>query len=190
MQQTSSPSPLSYQYSWWELSALFVAMALGSALSAITGNSNIGPLALFVVIIYTVIRDWYGVVTLRDWIHWPSLSSTTRTWIIIALFFFFPYAYIVYLVRAIIQTVQFYRQRQVRAPLERKLRVASMEAQLGMLPTTEGTCQACHKPLQAGAEFCHSCGAPVKEHPQICPKCAATTFPDARWCPMCGTPLK
>ena len=73
--------------------------------------------------------------------------------------------------------------------LSRRRRTAHLEADLGIVPPTEGECASCHKPLQVGAAFCAYCGKPTVAHPRICPICYTTTQPDASYCPQCGAVL-
>jgi RNA polymerase subunit RPABC4/transcription elongation factor Spt4 len=102
------------------------------------------------------------------------------------LYFFFPEIMLpIYLIRVASGRRQIEEQRK----LAMQQHIAEMEAQLGIWPPTSGTCRACHKPLQVGAEFCQYCGVPVIERAKICPSCATTTLPEAKWCPKCGKPL-
>ncbi len=73
--------------------------------------------------------------------------------------------------------------------LSMRRRTAHLEADLGIMPPTDGECVSCHQPLQVGATFCAYCGKPTVARPRICPACYTTTLPDARYCPQCGTVL-
>ncbi|HLY30692.1 MAG TPA: zinc ribbon domain-containing protein [Ktedonobacterales bacterium] len=192
MQQQKPSSSEYHDYSWWELSSLIGVLLLGVLLMSLDVEG--APFLLMMGAAYALIRDWAGFTSLRGWLNWSHSHGSTLPWPLVAviLWLFFPYAFLVYLARVIMQTVQSSRQRQLRAPLERQKRIAELEAQLGILPATEGACRVCQKPLQVGAAFCHSCGSPVAEFvacPQVCPNCATTTFADAHWCPKCGESL-
>jgi Double zinc ribbon len=151
--------------------------------------SGIGLLILLVEIIGVMVYDWRGVITLRGAVkshvmRKGKLVSTSAGFVL--LYLFLPEIMLpIYLIRAAID----YRQAAQRKPLELKQQIAVMEAQLGILPPSHGTCRACNKPLQVGAEFCQYCGEPVIERPKVCPSCATTTFSDAKWCPKCRTAL-
>lgn len=76
-----------------------------------------------------------------------------------------------------------------RMALARQERTAQLEAQLGLLPPTDGTCAACGKALQVGATYCVYCGQPTVTRPRVCPQCHTTALPDARFCPQCRAVL-
>jgi RNA polymerase subunit RPABC4/transcription elongation factor Spt4 len=176
-------------------------MLLGSMTSTTSGNSplfqysllgglsGVGLLILLAEILCVMVYDWRGAITLRGALKTQRLRKgklvSTIHWYVL-LYLFFPYVMLpIYLTR----TVRDQRQAAQRKPLELKRHIAEMEAQLGFLPPAEGTCRACHKQLQIGAEFCPYCGVTVIARPKVCPSCATTTFPDAKWCPQCRTAL-
>lgn len=150
---------------------------------------GIGVLLLIAEAIFVMAFDWRGAVTLRglarsEILHKGKLVNTAPTYVL--LYFFFPEIMLpIYLIRVAISRRQFEEQRK----LAMQHQIATLESQLGILPPTSGTCRACHKPLQVGAEFCQYCGIPVVERPKICPSCATTALPDAKFCPKCRTPL-
>ena len=150
---------------------------------------GIGALLLVAETIFVMIYDWRGVVTLRGMARSQIMrkgrmvNTATRYAL---LYIFFPEIMLpIYLIRAFSGRRQIEEQRR----LAMQQHIAQMEAQLGILPPTSGTCRACQGPLQVGAEFCQYCGVPVIERPKVCPSCATTTLPDAKWCPKCRTPL-
>ncbi len=150
---------------------------------------NTGVLLFIAQAIFVMIYDWRGVVTLRGWtsrrIMKESLLADFKMLYVI-LYLFFPEIMLpIYLARIVVSR----RQEEEQKQLEKQRYIALLEARLGILPPTNGTCRACHKPLQVGAEFCQYCGTPVSEHPKVCPECATTTLPDAKWCPKCGKAL-
>ena len=136
-----------------------------------------------------MVYDWRGVITLRGAVKSHvmrngRLVSTSAGFVL--LYLFLPEIMLpIYLIRTAID----HRQAAQRKPLELKQQIAAMEAQLGILPPSQGTCRACNKPLQVGADFCQYCGVTVIERPKVCPSCATTTLPDAKWCPKCRTAL-
>jgi len=146
---------------------------------------NIGVFLFIIQAIFVLIYDWRGAVTLRGWTKsraWQESQLGNFTLLYVLLYLFFPEIMLpVYLVRIALGRRQAEEQRN-RA---RKQHIAVMEAELGILPPTNGTCRTCYKPLQAGAEFCQYCGEPVIEHAKVCSACAATALPDAKWCPRC-----
>jgi RNA polymerase subunit RPABC4/transcription elongation factor Spt4 len=157
--------------------------------SWLQGLSEVGLLILIAEIICVMVYDWRGVVTLRGALKTQRLRKgklvSTIHWYVL-LYLCFPYVMLpIYLTR----TVRDQRLAAQRKPLELKRHIAEVEAQLGFLPPAEGTCRACHKQLQIGAEFCPYCGETVIARPKVCPSCATTTFPDAKWCPKCRTAL-
>ena len=150
-----------------------------------------GPLAIMGITIYllviaTIMRfDWRGFLTMNGFLKWKSMTGKQRL-IVGGLFVVLNVFFLgIYLVQAY-QTYSHYKQSE---PLRRKRKLAELEADLGMIPRTEGNCHRCHQPLQLGAEFCVYCGERVMERPRICPECSTTTLPDARWCPACGAQL-
>ena len=151
--------------------------------------SQFGLLLLFGEIIYVMLQDWRGAITLRSSSKGYTFRkgkkvSTTSGFVL--LYIFFPYIMLpIYLVRL---TSDYQRMKHLNIQRQ-KHKIASLEAELGIMPPVDGTCRACKKPLVVGAEYCQYCGTTVRERPKICPSCATTASPDARWCPKCRTPL-
>jgi hypothetical protein len=151
---------------------------------------NIGILIFIIQVIFVMVYDWSGAVTLRGWtqsrIMRESLLADLKMFYVL-LYLFFPEIMLpIYLARIVADR----RREEERKQFERQRYIAAMEAQLGIVPPTKGMCRVCQKPLQLGAEFCQYCRAPVVEHPKVCPQCATTTLPDAQWCPKCGKLLR
>ena len=177
---------------------VIVPVALLGNITAASGDTrdmlntliNMGMLLFIMQAIFVLIYDWRGVVTLRGWTRsraWQESQLGNFTLLYVLLYLFFPEIMLpVYLVRIALGRRQAEEQRN-RA---RKQHIAVMEAELGILPPTNGTCRTCYKPLQAGAEFCQYCGVPVLERPKVCPVCAAAALPDAKWCPQCRASLR
>ena len=151
--------------------------------------SSIGGFLLIADLVGVFVFDFQGFITLNGLIKWQQIHGKSRVWLIVAFICFFEIMLGIYLVRA----AYYYRQegilqqQQLREQLPHQ--ISSLEAQLGILPTTQGECRICKKPLVIGAEFCQYCGTTVIERPKVCPKCAATALPDAHWCPRCRTAL-
>ncbi|HJT56542.1 MAG TPA: zinc ribbon domain-containing protein [Ktedonobacteraceae bacterium] len=166
--------------------ALFASGSAGDTLNAVL---NIGVFLFIVQALFVMAYDWRGAITLRGWtggrVARESLLADFNILYVI-LYLFFPEVMLpIYLFRIVAGRREIEAQRR----LERQRYIAAMEARLGILPPTSGTCRACHKPLQVGADFCQYCGIPVVEQPKVCPACATTALPDARWCPKCGGAL-
>ena len=174
------PAPL-YQFQLWEVIALGIAYLLAVVLSSL----GIGPVFFIAAIVYAGYRDWAGISTLRHAIQWDSMAGGTRIWAIVGFVFIYPLAFIVYLWR--ITNEYFQTQKAITA--QRPHKIAQLEAQLGIMPVTEGECRACQKPMQVGAEFCAFCGVDTIERPLVCPNCATTALPDAKFCSKCRTEL-
>lgn len=150
-----------------------------------------GPLTLmgftiYLLVITTItIVDWRGFLSMNGFLKWKRMTGRQRLLVgclfvtlnVFVLGLYFVQAYLTY---------RHYRQLE---PLRRRRKIAEQEAELGMIPRTDGKCHKCHQPLQLSAEFCAYCGVRVTERPRICPECYATTLPDARWCPGCGAQL-
>ncbi|HEX6481414.1 MAG TPA: zinc ribbon domain-containing protein [Ktedonobacteraceae bacterium] len=152
--------------------------------------ANIGFLLFIVQAIFVMLYDWYGAVTLRGWTRsraWQESLLGDFKILYVALYVIFPEIMLpIYLIRI----ASGRHQAEAERELARKRQISGLEAQLGIMPPTNGTCRACHKPVQVGAEFCQYCGVPVVAHPKVCPVCATTTLPDAKWCPHCGASLR
>ncbi|TMD63002.1 MAG: zinc ribbon domain-containing protein [Chloroflexi bacterium] len=150
-----------------------------------------GPLAImsftiYLLVIATITRiDWRGFLTMNGLLKWKSMTGKQR--LIVGCLFVALNAVVLAIYLAL--AYQTYRRYKQLEPLRRQRKIAEQEAELGMIPRTEGNCQRCHQPLQLGAEFCAYCGERVTERPRICPACYTTTLPDARWCPACGAQL-
>jgi hypothetical protein len=145
----------------------------------------IGLLGVVSTVIAVLIFDWHGLTTMNGWIKWGRM----KVWQKIVFGYFFIGFSMILVAPYLIQVYQTYRQNKQQAPIRLRHKIAEQEAQLGIVPQTDGTCRNCQKPLQIGAEFCAYCGVPVIERPRICPNCATTTLPDAQWCPKCRTRL-
>jgi hypothetical protein len=139
--------------------------------------------------ICVMVIDKRGALTLRGAVqeqalHQGKMVSTAPGYVI--LYIIFPYIMLPsYLIRVFMES---HKEKQGQE-LQRKREVAALEAQLGILPPTEGQCRVCHKPLVVGAEFCQYCGTPAIQRPKICPVCATTALPDAKFCPKCRATL-
>lgn len=157
-----------------------------SSLGSVSPLLSITGYIIYLVVIATIlVEDWRGFLTMNGFLRWKSMRGGKRLVVgvlFVALNVFFLGSYLV-------QAYQTYRRDKELEPLRRRRKIAQQEAELGMVPRTEGTCHKCHRPLQLSAEYCVYCGETVVERPRICPKCYTTTLPDAKWCPACGTPL-
>jgi hypothetical protein len=178
-----------------------VALAIASAVSILLisgvyvfqgslGGAS-GPLAIIGFTIYLLVItkimvvDWRGFLSMNRLLKWKSMTNKQRLIVgclfvalnVLVLGFYLSQAYLTY------------RRYKQLEPLRRRRKIAELEAELGMIPRTDGTCQKCHQPLQLGAEFCAYCGETVTPRPRICPQCYTTTLPDAGWCPACGAQL-
>lgn len=146
---------------------------------------SIGIIVLIGVTVAVAVIDWRGFVSVNGAITWGRMNGWQK-WVLGYFFLCFsPLITPVYLVQAF----NTYRREKQEEPLRRRVRVARLEADLGIMPATDGVCPSCGKPQQVGAEFCVYCGKPLVEKPKVCPACGATALPDARWCPTCRTPL-
>ncbi len=157
-----------------------------SSLGRASGLLAIIGFTIYLLVITTImVVDWHGFLTMNGLLQWKSMTERQR---FIARCFFVALNVFVlsfYLAQAYL-TYRRYRQLE---PLRRRRKIAELEAELGMIPRTDGTCHKCHQPLQLDAEFCAYCGETVTQRPRICPECYTTTLPDARWCPACGAQL-
>ena len=145
----------------------------------------IGFMIYLLVIATITVVDWHGFLTMNGLVKWKLMTERQR--FIAGCFFIALNVFVLggYLAQAYL-TYRRYRQLE---PLRRRRKIAELEAELGMIPRTDGTCYKCHRPLQLDAEFCAYCGETVMQRPRICPECYTTTLPDARWCPACGAQL-
>lgn len=147
-------------------------------------------LIVYLGVVSTILAlDWRHVLSLHGNIPWATLSRPARIGIAIGLALVYALFIVLllslpvlYLAFAIKDTID---QRRNSVPA-RKLKIAELEASLGILPGTDGVCPQCHKPLQAGAEFCAYCGMPLSRKPRVCAKCATVAMSDALFCPTCG----
>ena len=150
-----------------------------------------GPLAIMGFTIYLLVIaavtvvDWRGFLTMNGFLKWKSPTGRQRLFVGCL----FVVLNVVVLGIYLTQAYQTYRCYKKLEPLRRQRKIAELEAELGMIPRTDGTCHKCHQPLQLDAEFCAYCGETVTQRPRICPACSTTTLPDARWCPACGAQL-
>ncbi len=168
------------------LGALFLATVFVMAVAESGGwLSNLAASVFLVETLALVVLDWRGFTTLNGRIRWGRLGPSKRLGLVVLYVFLWAILAPVYVGIALAD-----RRGGRRAALADRLRIAELEAELGVLPPTDGTCPKCARPLQFGASYCAYCGTPVRERPRVCPRCAATTLPDARWCPYCGAPLE
>ena len=184
-------------YPWKLLATLAIASVISILLisGAYVFQSSFGrasgPLAfmgfaIYLLVITTITAlDWHGFLTLNGSLKWKSMAGWQK--LVVGCLFVVLNVFVLgfYLAQAYL-TYRRYRQLE---PLRRRRKIAELEAELGMIPRTEGKCHKCHQPLQVGAEFCAYCGEPVTQRPRICPECYTATLPDARWCPACGAQL-
>jgi hypothetical protein len=176
-----------YRYRGWIVASIIIAYIFFWVAIAI-GYSPVSDLAfvvLFAEIAFTLVMDANGVVSLRGRLFRsrPPKAITIAlgiVYVVLSLIWLIPYL--------IVASLDAWRPR-AEVTAEHYERIAQMEGVLGILPTAEGSCPNCHKPLQLGAEFCAYCGAPMAPAPRLCPVCHARTFPDAQWCPECGAAL-
>jgi hypothetical protein len=163
--------------------------ATGTMHGRLNALVSTGFLLFIAEAIFVLIYDWHGAITLRGWgesqISRARLTANVQALYLILYFFLPEIMLVIYLFRI----VRNWRPAKEQKRFAMKKRIALMEAQLGILPPTGGTCRVCGKRLQLGAEFCQYCREPVIERPKICPSCAQTTMPDAQWCPQCGMHL-
>lgn len=176
-----------HRYRGWVVAALILGFIFfWFAIPA--ENDSVSGLALIILLAeaaLTLALDPRGVVSLRGRLFRTRLPHFVTALLGIVCFVLSLFWLIPYLIVAAIDV----RKPDLDAESARLQRIATMEGELGILPSTEGECANCHKPLQAGAEFCAYCGAPVAPALRLCPNCHARTFPDAKWCPECGAAL-
>lgn len=161
------------------------AQTATSSTSSFGVTGSIGVFLLLCVVVAVLLLDWRGFTTVHGAIKWGRMKVWQR--LIVGYFFIGLSMFVLGIY--FFQAFQTYRQAMGREPLERQRRTAELEANLGIMPATEGTCRVCHKPMHVGADYCAYCGAPAVEKPRICPACATVALPDARFCPKCRTPL-
>jgi hypothetical protein len=179
------------------LAALIVSYVIGAALIWLdpvkTGQggggsmTDLGTLLVLIDLVAILMLDWRGFATLRGRINRRDdfFSRITNLCLLLAFLIISPVTIAIYLVLA----VRDYRRDRKQIPIDRQRHIEEMEAELGILPGTQGTCRVCGKGMQIGADFCAFCGAPSVERPRICPRCAATALPGATYCPACRTRL-
>ena len=156
-------------------------------------SSGIGLLLLLGEAIALLIIDWHGAVTLRGAVQSQTMYKgkmvDTAVGYALLYIFFSEIMLPIYLLRATFDHFQTKQLRTQQQKHEQKFEIANLEAKMGMLPFTDGTCRACKKPLVIGAEFCQYCGTTVVEKAKVCPSCSTSALPDAKWCPKCRTAL-
>lgn len=145
--------------------------------------TDIGTLLVLIDLVAILALDWRGFATLRGRIGLSEglFSRITNLCLLLAFLIISPITIGIYLFLA----VRDYRRGRKQLPITRQRHIAEMEAELGMLPGTQGTCRVCGKPLQVGAEYCAFCGATPVAKPRVCPACAAVALPGATYCPEC-----
>jgi rubredoxin len=189
-QQRSRVMPQRYVYSGKLLATLVIASVISILLIFGSGISSLLTMLSFsiylLVISIIMVKDWRGFLTMNGALKWRSMGDQQRTMVR----FLFVVFNVVFLEVYLAQAYLTYRHDRQLEPLKRKRKIAEQEAELGIMPHTDGTCGKCNQPLQVGAEFCVFCGARAMPRPRICPECFATALPDARWCPECGAQLQ
>jgi len=145
---------------------------------------DLGVAIFFAEIALVFVLDGTGVVTLRGRIL-TRLPKPVIVVLAVVFFWLLLFWLVPYFIVAALDT----RGSAAELSAERAQHIASLEGELGILPSTEGTCPNCHRPLQLGSEFCAYCGTDLTPALQVCPVCHARTFPDAQWCPECGAAL-
>lgn len=203
-QQASSPAPQYYRYNKgllaafaavWTISMILMfsdpsirasaTAAAHTASSSFGVSGSIGVVLLLCVIVPVLALDWRGFTTLHGVIKWGRMKGWQKFvvgYFFIGLSMFLLPVYFIQAYGRIRQDAELRRAQQ-------KHHVAELEASLGIMPATEGTCRNCHKPMQVGADFCAYCGTTAVEKPKVCPVCATVALPDAHFCPKCRTPL-
>lgn len=180
------PLPL-YQFPIWEAILVAILMVGGFVLG---GNGvSAGIVLMLAGIVWVIVRDGRGLRSIRNLFNWEAMSGGGKTLLILGILSLWVFFLPIYLVRVLIDSFRSRREAALSAPLLTKQRTAELESQLGIVPSVEGECRKCQKPLQVGAEYCAYCGEPVVLRPRICPVCATTALPDARFCPQCRTEL-
>ena len=190
LQRTDTPDNGDVQYHEYSprvIGGLILAYALAWApfVAGISLLENVGVFLMLGVLVTTLVLDGRAVLSLRGRIGGGRPPGCLAIGLAIVFFPFLFFWLIPYLAIAARDT----RAVQSRRALERRQRIAELEARLGLLPESADTCPTCGKPLQTGAAYCAYCGEPVTTPLRLCPKCGTQTFPDASWCPSCGHPL-
>lgn len=175
------------------LSISFATTNASSTYDSMSAFVGMSTMLLYAEIIAIFVLDGQGAARLRGaakgYIESQGKIVSTRG-LYITLYILFPYIMLpIYLVRTSLDYRKDYHNLKQQEEQQQKHKIATLEAELGILPPTEGMCRVCKKPLVVGADFCQYCGATAIEHPKICPSCATTASPDAKWCPKCRTAL-
>lgn len=190
LQRTDTPDNGDVQYHEYSprvIGGLILAYALAWApfVAGISLLEDVGVFLMLGVLVTTLVLDGRAVLSLRGRIGGGRPPGCLAIGLAIVFFPFLFFWLIPYLAIAARDT----RAVQSRRALERRQRIAELEARLGLPPESADTCPTCGKPLQTGAAYCAYCGEPVTTPLRLCPKCGTQTFPDASWCPSCGHPL-
>lgn len=179
--------------------------------------ASLGGTLLLAELLVVLLTDWRGFTTLRGRLNWHRLTPAAVVFGLMAIFLLFGlFPFVVFgplmafgfplfvfgpisgfpatlsmvaLGLYIVLSIIDHRTARRRAPLDQELRIAELEAELGIPPATRGNCRDCAKPLQLGAHYCGYCRTPVVPKLRNCPSCEATALPDASWCPKCGMAL-
>ena len=200
-----SPGDRSRRYHGWALA--IVALGVGVSLFAMLSDSghpapgggtefgafgNFGLFLYFATYIALLVADWpdfRGAIFAHRWGESsrgrPNGYVAALLYVCVVLPFVLPF----YPFVGVVQYARGYGAQRKRYPLEQRLHVAQLEAEVGIAPETAGECPRCGKPLQVDAEFCAFCGAPVRPQIRVCPKCSTVALPGAEFCPRCGTAL-
>jgi Double zinc ribbon len=179
---TLGPTSGRKQLPLWLLGLIALADVSGFGLMNAAG---IGVLLFFLCAGVLLAVDWRGFLTLNGVIKWSRMKwwqAGLLGWLFFGLIELSIAIYVV-------QQVSTYPATRRQARLQQRLRTAQLEADVGILPPTDGTCESCGKPAQIGADFCAYCGRPLRPRPRICSACATVAAPDAAFCPRCGTRL-
>jgi hypothetical protein len=122
--------------------------------SLLTSIAGLGILILVVEMIFIMIRDWWGAMTLRfaantQW-RYRGRRVSAKYWFFV-LYVIFPYIMLpIYLFR----TVTDQRHVAGHKPVESKRHIA----QKSFHPPTKESCRVCHQPLQVGTAFVRTVG--------------------------------
>ncbi len=176
-----------HQYSGREVLAITACNALFIlTIGTLPAIGSVLLLAVIATVIYALVVDLEGVGTLRGAMRWASMSSSGKTWAIIGWIFLYPFYWWYYCGRIVYE----WNIGRKLLPKQRMQDIAHLEASLGILPTVDGSCHNCHKPLTANATFCTYCGQEIQPQAKVCPVCATLAPPDGQFCPACRAPLK